>query len=323
MNIKNNYLDIYKNMLRIRLVEEEIAKRYSEQNMRCPVHLSIGQEAIASGVMNNLNKEDKIYSTHRCHAHYLAKGGNLNKMISELHGKASGCCGGRGGSMHLFDEEAGIMSSLPIVGSVIPLAVGNALTFKLKKEKLVSAVFFGDGAIEEGVYHESANFAKIQSLPVLFICENNLFSVYTPLNERQPSADLTRHAKAHDIKYSRCDGNDVSKVNELAFEAIEYIKKNNQPFFIQFDTYRHREHCGPNFDDELNYRKKNEVSFWIENDPINNEKNRLINDKILTENENKKLIDTYLNEIDEAFKFADQDTFPEPETAERFVYEFQ
>ena len=172
MNIKNYHLDIYKNMLRIRLVEEEIAKRYSEQNMRCPVHLSIGQEAIASGVMYNLNKEDKIYSTHRCHAHYLAKGGDLNKMISELHGKASGCCGGRGGSMHLFDDQAGIMSSLPIVGSVIPLAVGNALTFKLKKEKLVSAVFFGDGAIEEGVYHESANFAKIQSLPVLFICEN-------------------------------------------------------------------------------------------------------------------------------------------------------
>ncbi len=322
MMLKTNYQKLYKSMLRIRLVEEEIAKRYSQEKMRCPVHLSIGQEAIAVGVMNNLNINDKIYSTHRCHAHYLAKGGNLKKMICELYGKVSGCCGGRGGSMHLFDDSAGIVSSLPIVGSVIPLAVGNALTFKLKKENFVSSVFFGDGAIEEGVYHESANFAKVQSLSVLFVCENNLFSVYTPLDERQPSSDLTRHASAHGIKSLKCDGNDIRKVNELAFEACEYIKKNKQPFFLQLDTYRHREHCGPNFDDNLDYRQGKEVNYWLNNDPLKIEKDRLICEKNLNEDEDLNFINSIMNEIEEAFQFAEQDAFPEPETAKNFVYEY-
>ena len=163
-------------LFRLRMVENEISKRYSHQEMRCPVHLSIGQEAVAVGVCKNLEKEDQVYSTHRCHSHYLAKGGNLQSMISEIYGKKSGCCGGRGGSMHLMDISVGMMLSLPIVASVIPIAVGAAMSKKINKSKTIVVVFFGDAAVEEGVFHESANFASLHNLPILFVCENNFAS---------------------------------------------------------------------------------------------------------------------------------------------------
>ena len=320
MNLLNKRLANFIKMNRIRLIEEAIAKKYSDQEIRCPVHLSIGQEAAAVGVISNLNKEDKIYSTHRCHAHYLAKGGDLKAMMSEIHGKVGGCCGGRGGSMHLFDDEAGIIASLPIVASVIPLAVGSALAFKLKKTDSIAGVFFGDGAVEEGVFHESANFAKTHNLPVLFVCENNLYSVYTPLNQRQPSDDLTRLAKAHSIESLRCDGNDINKVKSISKVAIQYIRKKKGPFFLQLDTFRQREHCGPNFDDELGYRTKNEINSGFINDPISLEKNKLIelgvlDNSLLTEIENKIKI-----EIDKAFEHAKEDTFPSLSSAEDYLY---
>lgn len=316
----NSQIKNYFEMLRIRMIEETIAEKYSLEEMRCPVHLSIGQEAAAVGVLSNFKKEDKIYSTHRCHAHYLAKGGNLKAMISEIHGKVGGCCGGRGGSMHLFDDEAGITASLPIVGSVIPLAVGTALSFKLKSLNNVSAVFFGDGAIEEGVYHESANFAKIHNLPVLFVCENNLYSVYTPISQRQPDTNLTRLAESFGIKNFRCDGNDINKVKSISNEAVDYIRSKKGPFFLQLDTFRHREHCGPNFDDNLGYRDELEVKSGFANDPLIIEQKRLIklsllNDKILNE-----IKEEILFEINEAFDYAMNDAFPSAETAGDFVY---
>ena len=307
-------------MLRIRLVEEAIADKYAEEEMRCPVHLSIGQEAAAVGVMSNLYEHDKIYSTHRCHAHYLAKGGELKAMIAEIHGKANGCCGGRGGSMHLFDDKAGIIASLPIVASVIPLAVGSALTFKLKKMDSIAAVFFGDGAIEEGAFHESANFAKIHNLPVLFVCENNLYSVYTPLNQRQPNDELTRLAKSHCIKSIRCDGNDINKVKAVSKEAVKYIRDKNGPFFIQLDTFRHREHCGPNFDDDLDYRSKNEVELGFINDPVLLEKNRLIKENYLDLASFSEIENEIKDEINKAFEFAKNDCFPVQSSARDFVY---
>ena len=177
---------LYESMLRIRLVEESIAERYSEEKMRCPTHLSIGQEAISVGVCSNLSIEDKVLSTHRAHAHYLAKGGCLKSMLAEIYGKVTGCSKGMGGSMHLIDKSVGFMGSTAIVGNTIPVAVGLGLALKLKKEKLISCVFFGDAAVEEGVFFESINFAIIHNLPVLFICENNLYSVYSGLDVRQP-----------------------------------------------------------------------------------------------------------------------------------------
>ncbi len=316
---KDEIIDFEK-MIRIRLIEEAIAEKYSDQEMRCPVHLSIGQEAAAVGVMSFLNKEDKIYSTHRCHAHYLAKGGNLNAMISEIHGKVSGCCGGRGGSMHLFDDDAGIIASLPIVGSVIPLAVGSALTFKLKKMHNISVVFFGDGAIEEGVYHESANFAKIHNLPVLFVCENNLYSVYTPLKFRQPNNDLTRLATSYGIENIRCDGNNIKKVKSASEIATKHIKDKKEPFFLQLDTFRHREHCGPNFDDDLGYREEDEIKIGFINDPILIEKDRLIKKGILDKNKILKIENNIKIEIEKAFTFAKQDDFPSRASAEEHLY---
>ena len=173
-------------MLRIRMIEESLAENYSKQKMRTPVHLSIGQEAAAAASGAVLNKTDYAVSSHRAHAHYLAKGGNLNAMIAEIHGKVTGCCRGRGGSMHLIDQSVGFMGSTAIVGNTIPIGVGLGLSLQLNQGNNISCIYLGDGAIEEGVFYESLNFAVLKKLPVLFICENNLYSVYTPLHKRQP-----------------------------------------------------------------------------------------------------------------------------------------
>ena len=177
---------LYKSAYRIRQVETEISKRYSEQKMRCPVHLSIGQEAVSAAFSEIVNKNDFAVSTHRCHAHYLAKGGSLKKMIAELHGKKTGCAKGKGGSMHLIDKNVGFFGTSAIVAHNIPVGVGMALSIKNKKKKEIVIIYLGDGAVEEGVFFESINFAIIKKLPVLFVCENNFYSVYSHLKKRQP-----------------------------------------------------------------------------------------------------------------------------------------
>ena len=177
---------LYSEMLRIRCVEEKIAERYPEGKMRCPTHLSIGQEAVPVAVSCALNKNDFAVSTHRGHAHYLAKGGSLKKMIDEIHGKESGCSKGKGGSMHLIDKDVSFMGTSAIVGNSIPLGVGLGLSAKLKSTNQISCIYLGDGAIEQGVFYESINFAILKKLRVLFICENNLYSVYSSLKVRQP-----------------------------------------------------------------------------------------------------------------------------------------
>jgi len=260
---------LFQSMLRIRMVEEEIARRYPEQQMRCPVHLSIGQEAPAAAFGLALRVDDQALSTHRSHAHYLGKGGDLNAMIAELYGKASGCCGGRGGSMHLSDASAGFMASTAIVGNSIPLGVGMALAQQLQGSSAISCVFFGDGATEEGVFYESANFAALKQLPVLFACENNLYSVYSPLSKRQPaSRSLCRVAEALGIPAVQVDGNDALAVLEAANSAIASVRAGHGPMFIECMTYRWREHCGPNFDDELGYRPAGELAAWQQLDPL-------------------------------------------------------
>ncbi|MBC8068677.1 MAG: thiamine pyrophosphate-dependent dehydrogenase E1 component subunit alpha, partial [Deltaproteobacteria bacterium] len=208
----DNRVDLFRQMLRIRRIEEEIARRYADQQMRCPVHLSVGQEAAAVGACSVLRPSDPIVSTHRCHGHYLAKGGNLNAMIAELHGKLTGCCSGRGGSMHLFDHEAGVLASVPIVGGNVPLAVGAALAAKQCGRPDVAVAFFGDGALEEGVVHESANFAGCNRLPVVFFLENNRYSVYTPLEQRQPVRSMLAFGELHGLEAAAVDGNDVLAV---------------------------------------------------------------------------------------------------------------
>jgi len=314
------YKNLFSSLLKLRMTENEIAKKYSEQEMRCPVHLSIGQEAAAVGVCANLDLRDQVYSTHRCHSHYLAKGGNLRSMISELYGKKSGCCGGRGGSMHLMDPSVGMMLSLPIVASIIPIAVGAALSLKLKKKKNVISVFFGDAAVEEGVFHESANFASLNKLPIVFVCENNKYSCFTKINERQPSEDITRLAKCHNISNLRMNGNNLIDVYEKSKIIIQQIKKKPEPFFLQLDTYRHVEHCGPNSDDNLNYRGKSELNNWLKDDPLENFIKFLKGENEYDQKTVNEINDKIMIEIDSAFKFAKNDKFPNPASIKKFVY---
>lgn len=302
MNNKNDLINLYKNILKIRIVEESISSRYKEQEMRCPIHLSIGQEAVAVGVCKNLNNKDQIVSNHRCHAHYLAKGGDIYKMINEFYGNSDGCTGGRGGSMHLFDQKKGILSSVPIVSSAIPLGVGAGFSFKYKKQNHVSVIFLGDAAIEEGVFYESLNYAKILSLPVLFVCENNLFSCFTNIKERQPKNLIKKISKSFDIKTSFLNGNDTLKIFEKTRNIINEIRKNKQPQFILLDTFRMFEHCGPNKDDSLNYRDQKTIKYWEKNCPLKKMEKLLISKKIFTQKKINKIKDAYKLKIDHIFK---------------------
>lgn len=244
--------ELQSRMLRIRTIEEEIARRYADKKMRTPVHLSIGQEFAAVGVCSALEPYDLVVSTHRSHAHYLAKGGDLNAFIAELQGKATGCSGGYGGSMHLVDRSCGFFGSTSIVGGTIPVGVGLALSKVYKKERGVVVVFHGDAAIEEGVWHESVNFAVLKKLPVIFVCENNGYSCYTPLKERQPRTGFRTLAIAHGLKYFSPSRGDVGSV----FRAFNFLLGSKQfPAFFQITCERAYEHCGVkkelDLDDEI------------------------------------------------------------------------
>ena len=297
-------LSLFKSMLRIRMVEERLANLYSEQEMRCPMHLCIGQEAIAVGVSHALIMEDKVFSNHRAHGHYLAKGGDLLAMIAELYGRDIGCCGGRGGSMHMIDQSVGFMGATPIVGGTVPLAVGSAWASKLMNDRLVTTVYFGDGCFEEGVLHESMNFAALHQLPVLFVCENNDFSVYTKLELRQPKRPIFKVAEAHSIKSQKADGNDIELVHKISSDAITEIRNGNGPQFLEFSAYRWREHCGPDFDDHLNYRTKEEVDFGKKACPVLRYKEQLLKNKILTDQKIYEISEKIEIEINQAFEKA-------------------
>lgn len=316
----NQLIKFYQKILRIRLIEEEIAKRYSEQKMRCPTHLSIGQEAVAVGVSDCLTRLDKVYSSHRAHAHYLAKGGDLNKLIAELYGKSNGCTAGRGGSMHLTDLNSGFMASTAIVANSIPLAVGNALHQQVMNKNNISVAYFGDGATEEGAFYESANFAVVKKLPVLFVCENNQYSVYTSLKSRQPQhRSITELSLSIGLNSISVDGNDVEAIYRNVEKLIGDIKSGKGPALIECYTYRHREHCGPNFDDHLDYRLKSEVENWLDKDPL-----KLL-DKQLSETANwseqkQQLFTAIQQEIEQAFALAERASFDSPERNESYLY---
>jgi pyruvate dehydrogenase E1 component alpha subunit len=312
--------ELYRDMWRIRLVEDEIAERYAQQEMRCPIHLSVGQEAAAVGVARALRSDDTIFSTHRCHAQYLAVGGDMRRMMAEIYGRSAGCVGGRGGSMHLCDESVGLIASVPIVGSAIPLAVGAALAHAIDGNDRIGVVFFGDAAVEEGVFHESANFAKLRNLPVLLVCENNLYSVYTPLSRRQPPRPLTALADAHRIPATHVDGNDVWAVYEAARSSVAAVRGGAGPHFLQLDTYRHREHCGPAYDNHLGYRTEDEFQHWRTLCPIARCRERLTALADYSDLDEKQLIEALRGEVADAFAFARESAPPDPDTAPRYVY---
>ena len=271
--------------------------------MRCPVHLSIGQEAVPAALSLLMNKTDFSVSTHRGHAHYLAKGGCLKSFISEIYGKANGCSSGKGGSMHLIDLNVNFMGTSAIVGNSIPTGTGLALAAKLNKKDQISIIHIGDGAIEEGVFYESLNFSVVKQIPALFFCENNLYSVYSGLEVRQPkNRKIYDMAKGLGTSSNHGDGNKVEEVYEMTKQAKTKIESGEGPQFLEFSTYRWREHCGPNFDNDIGYRDEDEFLQWKERDPL---KELLLNDE--------KLLHIKRNlekEISEAHKFAEESTFP-------------
>ncbi len=314
----NLSLKLYYKTLRIRLIERRIVQEYKNQNMRCPIHLSIGQEAISSPLSLVFKKNDYVVSNHRSHAHYLGKGGNLKKFISEIYGKESGCSGGRGGSMHLNDKDSGFIASTPIVGNSIPIGVGLALSKKIKKEKGVVIIFLGDGAIEEGVFYESINFAILKNLKILFVCENNLYSVYSKFEIRQPKLrKIHKMVSGFNIRSYCLDGNNFQTNYKFYKKALDYINKNSKPLFVEFFTYRFIEHCGPNNDDNLNYRKKSELVYWKKKDPIELFEKR--NNKLIQEKK-QKFINKIEKEIDYAFDYAKNSKFSSQESAYTKLY---
>jgi len=307
-------------MLRVRRVEEAIADRYADQEMRCPTHLCIGQEAIAVGVCDVLDRADKVFSNHRAHGHYIAKGGDLNAMIAELYGRTTGCCGGRGGSMHLIDLDAGFVGATPIVGGTVPIAVGSAWVSALQRRSEVTVVFFGDGCFEEGVIHESLNFAALHQLPIVFVCENNNFSVYTPLSLRQPPRPIHAIAAAHGVNALAADGNDVESVRDVAENAVSAARVGKGPQFLELSTFRWREHCGPNFDNELNYRPAADIEAGLADCPIERFKVELTKQGVDAVSLLAKLESQLRQEIDAAFAFSDQSANPLPSAAGKKLY---
>jgi len=308
-------------MLRVRMIEEKIAELYPEQEMRCPVHLCIGQEAIAAGVCANLLKKDYLFSSHRSHGHYLAKGGNLKRMLAEIYGKVAGCSKGKGGSMHLVDLSVGILGTTPIVAGIIPIATGAAFGTKMKRESNITAVFFGDAATEEGVFFESLNFASLKKLPVLFVCENNFFSVYSPLSVRQPKErDNLSLVNSLGIKGDKGDGNNVIEIYELAKKAVANIRKGKGPYYLEFETYRWREHCGPNFDNDLGYRTEKDFLKWKKKCPIGLFEKQLINNGILNSSRIKSLKQDIQEEINDAVSFAKNSPYPKSKEMLSDVY---
>jgi pyruvate dehydrogenase E1 component alpha subunit len=290
---------LYK-MLLIRRTEEEIIARYEKQQMRLPVHLSIGQEAIAVGACHHLRDSDMVFSTHRCHAHYLAKGGSLERMALELHGKVGGCMDGRGGSMHLMDKSVNVMS-IPIVASAIPLAVGAAMANKIDGNGNIIVCFFGDAAVEEGVFHESLNFASLMQLPIIFVCENNQYSVDTHISKRQPKKNLDMMGVAHQMHILHMGGDSVFAIVE-AFKQVIFDARKNEPTFVVLDTQRTHVHCGVDKEFEL---ESDPVQLAIMNSGIT--KWHSIDNKIKAD-------------ITLAFDTAEFTPLPTPEMASKYIY---
>jgi TPP-dependent pyruvate/acetoin dehydrogenase alpha subunit len=307
MTLNNSELiNFYKIFFRIRKTEEKISKEYHLGEIRCPVHLSIGQETVSVAFSMTQQLSDIAISTHRAHAHYLAKGGNLNKMIAEIYGKVTGCSKGIGGSMHLMDLNVNFMGSSAIVGNSIPVGVGLGLSAKLKKKNQISYVFFGEGATEQGVFYESVNFAIIKKLPVIFICENNLYSVYSDLKYRQPKTrKIYKLVKSFGIQAYKCNGNNVLDSYNTLIKARNFLLKKKQPVFIEFSTYRWLEHCGPNYDNDLKYRSEDEFNNWKKKDPI-----KILKQYLKKNFSHEKIEKKIKNEINNAFNFALKSKFP-------------
>ncbi len=307
----------YKQMLLVRRFEEKCVELYAQEHIRGFLHLYIGQEAIAVGVMDALTPDDSVLTTYRDHGQALVRGVSPNAVMAELYGKIEGCSRGRGGSMHLFDAATRFYGGSAIVGAGLPLAVGIALADKMKKQNNVTVCFFGDGAVAEGEFHESLNLAALWNLPILFVCENNLYGMGTALELSESQTDLAKKAASYKIASSKVDGMRVLDVAKAAKAAVAEIKKGNGPFFLECLAYRFRGHSM--FDAEL-YRDKKEVDEWKKKDPITLFTNELKKMKALEELDLQEIEEEVSSIIDEAVLFAQNGTLEPIEDLKKFIY---
>jgi len=266
--LRERIADIYGRLYLIRRVEETIADIYPTDKVRSPIHLSLGQEAIAAGVCAALRPDDMVFGSYRGHATYLAKGGDLNSMMAELFGKATGCTKGRGGSMHLADRDAGVMATSAIVGSTIANAAGYAFGLRSRGSDAVVVSFFGDGATEEGVFYETLNWAALRRLPMLFVCENNSYAIHTHISRRQATQRLVERVRTFGIEATGIDDGDVLRIATEAEAAACALREGQGPRLLECATYRLREHVGPGEDWALGYRSVREALPWIEKDQV-------------------------------------------------------
>ena len=309
--------EFYKDMLLIRRFEEKCVELYSNQQIRGFLHLYIGQEAIAVGVMSALNEEDAVSASYRDHGLALARGVSAKSIMAELFGKKEGCSGGRGGSMHIFDAKKRFYGGIAIVGGGLPLAVGMALADKMMKRKRVTVSIFGDGAVAEGEFHESLNLAALWKLPILFICENNLYGMGTALEISQSETDISKKAASYKISSQQIDGMNVMDVAEATHEAVESIRDGNGPVFLECLTYRFRAHSM--YDAEL-YRDKAEVIEWKKKGPLVVFENRLKEIKLWSDINVKELENEVDTIVDEAVEFAQNGTLEPVEDLKKFIY---
>ncbi|MBI5448111.1 MAG: thiamine pyrophosphate-dependent dehydrogenase E1 component subunit alpha [Gammaproteobacteria bacterium] len=313
---------LLKNMLTIRIIEEKISHLIVRGVVKTPCHLGTGQEAIAVGISENLTKHDYAFGTHRSHSHYLAMGGGVYELIAEVLGKKEGASKGMGGSMHLYGGEVGFMGSVPIVGATIPIAVGAAMAAKMDNNQAIAVCFFGDGAAEEGVLHESLNLASAYNLPVLFVCENNLYSSHLDINLRQPCDRVARFAQAHCIEAVTIDGNDVVGVRDASLNLIKKMRSECRPGFIEAVTYRWCGHVGPDENIDVGVRRsKSELDAWKQRDPIKRLRQAMMLEESLTESSYLQLVDNINGMVDEAIIKAEKAPYPKNEALYDLVYE--
>jgi len=315
-----NYTDtaqlesIYRSLYRIRRVEEKIIEVYPSDAIKSPVHLSIGQESVAVGVCSVLKPGDIAFGTYRGHALYLAKGGDLKRMIAELYGKRDGSAGGKAGSMHLIDIGAGMMGTSAIVATTVPQAVGYAFALKSRKSKSIVVSFFGEGAMDEGVSYESLNFAALRKLPILFICENNHYAIYSHVRDRMPEPNPCERASVFKIPAQKIEYGDTFKIRAASEKAVDDIRAGSGPRFIECMTYRWRDHVGPDEDRRWKYRSDAELDEWIKRDEVARIGGMLGGDA-------RRAIERAVDsEITEAFAFAEKSSFPSPAELETNVF---
>ncbi len=314
---KEKLIWMFRTMVRIRRFEERVAREFADGNIPGSVHLYIGEEAVATGAIAHLKKEDYIMSTHRGHGHLIAKGGETDKMMAELFAKKTGYCLGKGGSMHIANLDIGMLGAAGIVGSGIPIATGAGLSAVLRGTDQVTICFFGDGASNIGRFHEGINLASVWCLPVIFICENNLWAVSVPTSCSLNIPNIADRAVSYGIPGVAVDGMDVTAVYEAAGEAVARARNGQGPTLIEAKTYRYRGHFEG---DSGTYRPKEEIEHWMQRDPIKTYKEKLIETKVLTEKQAEDIDKEALAEMDAALKFAQESPFPEPEETLENVY---